>query len=672
MTDLLILYIDSDFIYPVVASDHGTYEKYEHPDRSLRDFRLWLYFEIDQASSRIIPAKRARAGYLSGNPACRGDIFGFFDRGDNAQAEALLNESGLVTELKRLYSGSGVRPETDIPTAYVFAGNITERARRNFMAYMESRSFATLSFTVRLEDLAAATLAPGAKFGDRLLTYSSSGQDLVTLSYVCESDRFMLSDKPAIMKDSGYNPLREALVQYVVAKANRNGFLTSPEAIKAETEYQKQNVDEWMHDIDLNDPASVISFRFNNRANEYQIQVESDMLKNEQNKHIERLLGEMNSFRNRSAGSSDKPVSRVIFIGEMFADTDFRARAATSVGRGAEVSYLPVDDFASVLASYPLLYPELRQKLNEFEMVTRRDIDKVDGVKGFIDNADTLRAIAEEASGLAKDMEALAVHLKTAIDNSLSGVEQMLCKSNFNGADEALDHASIPEADSPLFTRQRALGTVISQNRKLLTNPNAKGIAEQIDALCQAILTWRKAIDEELQRAGDLRTEIKRLREVYPEYQQLIGEFEGADVSRKRDIVDEIKNRRLTRETLPVTGLTSPFLAKIVATVNKTGGFLGFGVKKSLSVSVITEDGYRTECKTVVIVQDKPLVTISRANIRHTIEAGFNGRVDLAPIALPLDGSKAKRIYIYLKPDIDQAISINDPYMTVKSVEIDI
>lgn len=673
MTDLLILYIDSDFIYPVVASGHGAYEKYEHPDRAQRDFRLWLYFEADQAAGRVSWTKRARSEFFSGNPACRGSLFSLFGTPRKAEAEKLLTDSGLVSDLKAFFSAGGTRPETDIPTAYVFAGNISEAARRDFMAYMQSRSFATVSYSKSLEELAAATLVRGPKYGDKLVTYASSGRDLVESSFIFETTAFLLAEKPEVKANLGYNPLREAIVQYVVDKIERNQhFLVSDEERRAEIEYQKQNVDSWLRDIDLSEPASGIPFRYKGRANEYQVTVESDMLKNEQNRFVENLMQEMNSFRNRVARSSENPVSNIILIGDMFADEDFRSRVASSVGRGAGVSYLPALDYADVLAAYPVLFPALREKLADFEKVNRGNEDKITKVGQFIEKSEQLRGIDEEASDLVRCFGEFTNLLTDQLDTALAGVDRMLAESNFNGAEEALSHAALPQTDSPLFARERNLGVTVSQNNSLLSNPNAKSISDCIHSSLDEIARWRTSLDEQLNRASALRDEIARLRQVYPEYRKLMDEFESADVTRKREIVDEIKNRRLTREPLPSTGLTMPFLARIEASVKKSGGFLGFGAKKTLSVAVLTSEGYSTECKTVLLVQDSPLVTIKPANVRATIEIGFTGRRDIGPISLPLDGKEAKRLYIYLKPALDQAISIGDPLMAVKSVEIDI
>lgn len=674
MTDTLILYIDYDFIYPVVASGHGEYERFEHPDRAQRDFRLWLYFETDTAASRVTWAKRARAPFLSGNPACEGDIFHLFGSNKKDRAAALLSDSGLVSTLKSFYCAGGSRSETDIPTAYIFAGNIPEAARRDFIAYMQSRSFATLSYSVTLEKLASTLEINDAKFGDKLLTYTSSGSDLIASCFVFDSPEYMLTDHPTVMHRLGYNPLREALVNYVVNKIDsKQHFLTSQERLQAEIEYQKQNVDEWLRDIDLDDSVSTIAFRYNNRANEYQVSVESDLLKNKQNEFIEHLLSEMNTFRNRAARSSESPVSKIILIGEMFADEGFRNRVAVSVGRGAKVSYLPPVDFAPVLASYCLLYPQLRESLKDFERIARISDDKVSGTAKFIDNADKLRSIADMATEISVLFGHQAETLSREIDASTVGVEEMLKISNFNAAEEALSRVRLPENDSSLSARYNAFCTVLTQSRDLLGNPNAQGIARAIAEASAQINSHLENINAQLKRVDLLKSEIARLRTAWPEYQRLMNEFGSASVIRKQEIIEEIKSKSLTREPLPVTGLTAPFLAKIEAAVNKTGGFLGFGGKKTLAVSISTAEGYTTECKTVVLVQDAPLVTIRPSNIRATIDVGFTGKKILEPIPLPLEGnSSAKRIYIYLKPAPDQAIGINDPFMTVKSIEVEI
>lgn len=672
MTDILILYLDSDFIYPVVADGHGAYERYEHPDRAQRDFRLWLYFENDLASSRVTWTKRARAGFFSGNPVCRGGVFSMFGSDKRAEAERLLSDSGLITDLKAMYSAGGKRPETDIPTVYVFASNIAENARKELIAYMQRRSFATISFTVSIESLSAAVLAPDARFGDKLLAFASSGNDLIGSSFIHDTE-YMLAETPCVMSDLGYNPVREALVHYVLNKIEgRHHFLVSKQEFNAELEHQKQFVDDWLRDINLNDAVSTIAFRYNNRGNEYLVQVESDMLKNRLNEFVERLLQEMNSYRNRAARSLESPVNTVVLIGDMFDDKDFRNRVATSVGRGAEVRYLPVNDFASVLNAYPALYPQLRQKLNEFERIARRAEDKTSGVQQFINNADTLRSIADEASELAGSYDSLAHSLSQEMDDALTKAEELLAQSNFNGAEECLNSARIPEGNSP-DAQAESLNKRVQDNRHLLSNENAEGIAELINASLAQIAFLRTEIKQQLSRADDLRAEISRLRDAWPEYQRLLAEFEVADVIRKRNIVDDIKRRKLTREPLPATGLTMPFLARIEASVSESGGFLGFFVKKSLKVSVLTAEGYRAECKTVVLVQDRPLVSILPGNVRATIEAGFTGRRNLDPIPLPLDGnSSARCLYIYLVPAPDEAINFNDPYMTVPAVTLDI
>ncbi len=674
MTDILILYIDSDFIYPVVADGHGAYERYEHPDRTQRDFRLWLYFEEDLASSRVTWTRRARAGFFSGNPVCRGGVFSMFGSDRKAEAERLLSGSGLIAGLKAMYSAGGRRPETDIPTAYVFASNIAENARREFIAYMQGRSFATISFTVSIESLSAAVLAPEAEFGDKLLAFASSGNDLICSGFIYDAPEYMLAETPEVMPDLGYNPLREALVNYVLNRIEgRQHFLVNEQEFNAELEYQKQFVDDWLRDINLSDAVSTIAFRYNNRGNEYLVQVEADMLKNRLNEFVERLLQEMNSYRNRAARYTESPVNTVVLIGDMFDDADFRSRVAASVGRGADVRHLPVKDFASVLSAYPALYPQLRQRLDEFERIARLAEDKTSDIQQFIDNADTLRSISDEASELAGHYDDLSRSLSQSMDAALKKVEELLAQSNFNGAEVCLNSTRIPEGDNQLFTREDDLTNRVQKNRHLLSNENAKGIAEQINASLARIASLSAEIKKQLGRADALRAEISRLRDAWPEYQQLLAEFEVADVIRKRNIVDNIRRRKLTREPLPATGLTMPFLARIEASVSKSGGFLGFFVKKSLKVSVLTAEDYRTECKTVVLVQDRPLVSILPGNIRATIEAGFTGRRDLDPIPIPLDGnSSARHLYIYLVPAPDEAIGFNDPYMTVPAVTLDI
>ncbi len=249
----------------------------------------------------------------------------------------------------------------------------------------------------------------------------------------------------------------------------------------------------------------------------------------------------------------------------------------------------------------------------------------------------------------------------------------MLAASNFNAAEEALRKADIPTVDSPLFRREAALQSAIARNQSNLKNENAKGIALRIALSLEQIALYDQAGEEQLSRAADLESEIERLRLAWPEYQRLMQEFEHADVTRKRAIVDEIASRRLTRAPLPLTGLRAPFLAEIQAEVVTTGKFLGlFGGKKTLKGAVLMAPGYKSECKTVLLVQDSPFITIIPSNIRKTIEADTQGRVEFE-IPLPLDGkTSARRLYINLKPAPDQAISPNDNNMAVTGVTVEI
>lgn len=679
MTEILILYIDSDFIYPVVTDGHGVCEKYEHPDRRFRDFRLWLYFEQDMANGRLTPLKRARSGYYAGNPAFSGDVFSLLDAKDKPSVEKarrLLADSGVVSQLKEMYSRSGMRSEMNIPTVYVFAGNITQKARKEFIDFMEGNSFTTLSFSVPLESIAANTLFKGASFGDMLLSYTGSGNDMIGSNYIFDSKEFLLSSPPEVFKDFGYNPVREALVHYVVNKIeSKYHFLVGDEAKRIEIEHQKQNVDQWLRDINLNNSTSTIAFKYKNFDSEYQVQIDTELFKNEMNRFVEVQLRQMNEFRNRSTssiGQKESRVKQVLLLGDMFADEGFRSRVAASVGRDAEVKYIPADGFDALLCLYPVLYPELQENLKDFERVSRKTDDRTAATSRFIGVAGVLSAIAEESSALAAGFKALASTLKRDMDVALAEVEKMLEASNFNGAEEALAQAVIPSGDSPLSARFSALEQAVSRNREHLSNPNAKVITAAINESLDQIRLHRQEIADQCQRGASMSAEIVRLSDAWPEYNRLMEEFESAEVTRKRAIVDEITSRRLTRAPLPLTGLRAPFLAELKAEVVTTGKILGlFGGKKTLKVSVLLAPGYVTECKTVVLVQSEPLVTIKPSNIRRTIVAGTREKVDFE-VPLPLDGKASKKVYVYLKPAPDQAISPNDEHIGVKHLDIEI
>ena len=75
----LVLYVDSDFIIPIIGNYSGNVEKFTGTD----DGRLWLYFKVSRDSSSTYEfGKNIKAGYSSNLPGYLGDFWNKLDKGE--------------------------------------------------------------------------------------------------------------------------------------------------------------------------------------------------------------------------------------------------------------------------------------------------------------------------------------------------------------------------------------------------------------------------------------------------------------------------------------------------------------------------------------------------------------------------------------------------------------
>ena len=682
----LVLYVDNDFIIPIIGNYSGNVEKFTGTDEG----RLWLFFKVSRDSSSTYEfGKNFKAGYSSNLPGYLGDFWNKLDKGEkytkngtgsdlSVDYTALLGFSGIIHSLTQFFSINNNGQSTDIPTVYVFANNIPKNAKKLFMEFMESKGFLTENYSHVIEDLCAKYYRrtdSSTEFGQKVLSFHNSGDDILMSCMVFDGNEFQYSENKVLEK-AGEDPIRTKLAQYVVDKLNYNNVLRDNNERNNEVNYQKQFVDEWLQQRTLQgtDVFYIKSHLSIEPDKNIQISIDNRQLDAYKDEQISNIIINLKEFRNRVVNND---LIHVLLIGDAFVDDDFREKINGNMGRNS--TYFSYDhDIKDILALYFTL-PEVKESLSSFDKIDKQAKQRQESVKLWIGESEKIRSLEGDAKNLherflnvntvfadafRKASRNAEIKLRGDRENNIKG-------SNFNDARKCLSaiHSEQENVKALLSNVENMLNRIGGMEQtfnRVEAFEGAKRIKDSVEMVrgeLQKLQGSYTIVCDEIDKANAV---IDHLEECYPLYKQKLKEFERENnISVRKRILKEIEDGALTLEELPIVELTEELEVKITAEleVKKSGGFLGFGAstKKSLKVCVEILKGASLPCRGVVIIQGKPLVKIDRTICRsYDIERGESGIIFNETIELPLVECKdAGTLYVYFKPHEDESLNIN-------------
>lgn len=671
----LILYCDNDFIVPVVDKGDGYYDAF----RGTADGCLWLYFYTPADNSAIEYGHTFKAPYCSGRPGYLGDIWKAIDNDlrystpvlDSLPYITLLDNAGIVRELRQFYSAGGTRREVNIPTCYVFAGNISYKARKEFIAHLQEQSFDTVSYSVAVETLALAytrRVRPELKpeFGQKTVFFESSGGDMLMRCYAFDGSTFLPLEEERTLNGMGENPLRTALVKIVLSIMQRTHNFLRQEDIPRETAYQMQFVDDWLRQ--RRDPSFGITFHYSSDPDtRYPCIVDNTQLNTIRDTAVAEIVRQMAAYRNNVARND---MLQCILLGEAFEDEDFVQRCIANIGSNQLVTVIRPDKLPELLSLYSTVAPLNQvERLDDFDRIRNTQAQERRAIGAWISNAERIRALAARTSALADRISEDGRQYSRCVEDAVKNVDRVLAQSG-GKFDAALEEwRRCRPNTNPREEYNSEIGayrTELDACRSIFAETDkfegARTIIDRIIDGANTINNSYAKCSESETNYNALESLIEDYRQKYPRYSELLRQFrhEG-NVSVKRRLLKQIQDEQLTREELPVVELDELIPLRLTASVEKVKTGL-FRSKKVLKVRAELPDGNALPCNSVLLIQDKPLASIQDRYIRAEYDRGESGPFEFSS-DLPLpqcDG--AARLRVYFKPHPDEAIGINNAF----------
>ena len=209
----MLLYVGEDFLYPTVFDARGAALSMNEE----RSRHFWLYFNANTRIPEYAYEYKSKAANKI--PGCIGHFLdGCAQRAkvdiDGAQCDYydLLERSGLISDIKKLYAKYTRAEESEIPIAFVFAENVPTEQRNAFISAMERYQFVPVAHSVLLSELIMdhimcdnALLNP--VLGDKVLILNAVCDKLVMTDVVFDGERWMSDGTFQIASDFGDAPI---------------------------------------------------------------------------------------------------------------------------------------------------------------------------------------------------------------------------------------------------------------------------------------------------------------------------------------------------------------------------------------------------------------------------------------------------------------------------------
>ena len=678
MNAYLALYIDTDYIVPIVDTDNGNLQKYASAEEGAR---FWLYFYDSPHKSGVDYGRSFKANYESGLPGYIGNFWQLVEDEavyNNGIAQVpychLLQHSGILDGLRRFYDEAAGHLSS-IPFVCIFSETISLKARSRFISFMQESGFELWSYSVDMNTLAIERVLQTHRslhpqFGDKMLLFHSSGRDLLFSFLTYDGTAFLLSEKPVCLKDSGDAPVKKALVEFVVNKVDEHlGFLTA-ESRPREYGYQMQFADEWLQRSKGRQTFNIDDYHYSSDPSvTYSCKVDCAYLRSVQENAIRHLLLSMENFKNRVVKND---LLHVILLGDAFADDLFREKVIDTIGDARMVTYLPDLEIQEALHLYNDRYKSLREQPEQMEKQYRRYAEQAEAIGAWISSAEKLRTLRID---LQETLQNFRVELEKAKKSYLDIVSRWLeamQQHQFDKAQELIE-AELPNQGNlqALQVRAAELNARSESCTDIYTKVSrfqgAAKLLGEIDSLLHEVMSLYTECEELLADRTQKYEQVAFFRACYPEYRQKMAQLkkEGNYTLRQR-IIEELKG--LSLAPVPVIDVEEIEI-RLRAEVETTGGF--FRKKKHLKVKVQILDGAKLPCRCVLLIASKNMVRILRDEaFTEDFDAGMEGVWEHS-YELPLmHCEKAQNLYIYFWPHEDEMVPINSFVVNRCSVKL--
>uniref|UniRef100_UPI004055EFFE hypothetical protein n=1 Tax=Alistipes sp. TaxID=1872444 RepID=UPI004055EFFE len=598
----LLLYVDSDYIVPLIDSTKGNLFRYNTD----RDHRLWLYFREDVDSTDVLygydnyrPARMGKASYF-------GNYWEGVDQGREVEVQGIKTPyvelpriSQMLKDLTGWYRSLFQQHLGPIPTICLFAENIPLKARKCFLEMISENGFSVRSFSLSFNALLAKYHGLSPDYGKQIISVAASGNDVEISSMIYWNDEFVGCDRKRSVKYDGENPVKMALVKHIVDKANRDyGFFTA-ESIKREYAYQMTFAEEWLKLAAATPSGSSFQVRYHlslDKETFYTINIQKDFILAKQEELARPIIDAIEYY---CAEIEDNDIMQYLFTGEIFSSEDmYRMASHRSPGKSA---YIPSAHYAEVLHLYLKAYPDFREELSCFDRIMAERQAERQSATAWFDLASRILEMAERIELLEPDFKLKLEHFEQRVNLAFAESESALGESRFEEADQAIKRLQEEQGELKAFIFQRvnAILAEHASNRSLYERvweyQYARRIIEAADFRIQTIAhgieaynSLAAAIEQEVCRIGNLKS-------CYPVYLAKKREFDAAQtLAEKRRLIEELRElsaERWISENLADSATLDEVVGEIVATVKYQKRLFGLLGKRPSELNIEVKIG---------------------------------------------------------------------------------
>lgn len=655
MRTSLILYVGTDFLVPVIATENNDLFRYN----SNGDSRMWLYFREDPDTTDVLYGQDNYQSAQMGKPSYFGAYWEQVGsrvrttvQGVETDYVNLPRIAGMLRDLTQWFRSITNKTGT-IRTVCLFDDHIGHPARKAFIEMLGADNFEVASYSVSFNSLLAAYCNREYRqvtmgYGRQAVVVEASGKQITISSMIYWNDRFVGCNEPLRIPFEGENPVKLALVKHIVDTNNReNGFLR-PEQLQTEYRYQLQFADEWMKQAAAvpDDESLFLTYHLSmDPDRRYSLNIKKSFLIRQQEESVRSILDAIDKYCHNIAETN---IAQYIFTGEIFASDTLRKLVLQRAQ--SKSIYVSSSKYPDILQLYAEARGDLTEPVKQYDKVIAARESERNAATVWFEEAErmlaTLEAFQRQQPQLTEKVNLFAGKVKMTTDNVRIALES----SQFDQAAGYLDELRPGISEIQSYIAQ-SIQQLLEQHQcnqnlyeKIAEFGYANDIIGKIDLEAKAIVASCAQFGELLTALDEWQTKIGFYRDNYELYRQLRRKFdEATSLIEKQKLLKEM--RPLTGEVLPeeVTG-TAAVKGEIALTANWGKSLFGL-VKKLESVNVTVRIGDTPlpyHC--VLCIAQNPISQIEPGAPGFELPKGTRG-VKSEQVMLPADFGKSKRLF---------------------------
>ncbi len=613
MPKYLQLYLDADYIIPIGIGENGNVNKYIDQQASRR---LWLFF--NRGNNGMFNANETnKANAEAGKEGYYGDFWKHLEDGDNVPGEnyrfiELLDLAGIIGALR---DWANATLFTDTPEVVLhFATVIPLKARRAFAGYIEQRLGRVRSYSKEIYDLLAdkvnydnRTMSPS--FGDQMLVIQSSGNDILLSVQTWCGEQFMQGDDAIRLKKQGSEFLKYQLAKMVVDLYERNNnMLYGTEEKEREYRYQMQFAEVWLKEW-KDETFWVERFHYSrNPGNIYPpIEIDGRQLRLLVEDAIRETIAAVRKYYKESIRNNHL---HTVLMGDVFKDKTFLGKCVSETDSDGKYTYFDDNAVQEALGRYNVMYSSLEENLNDLERIYMDKANERERIREYVKNAEKIGKLRSDAGMAVRQLRDAYDSVTASNMNQTLSWETLMQHSQFDEAEKII--AKMSTSDSLTLANGKAFDTLkeIERNNSLLINlvqlREVRDIVEDIREKEEELRTYLDKTNQLQDMPDVLRRKVKKYRDLYPKYleEKRLFESEPTLVAKRKHLE---QMREMTMESLPVLDIED-VKGSVTVSVEKSGGFLGFGAKKTISMKL--QIAKPLPCRGVLIISPKTITKI--------------------------------------------------------------